>query len=113
LRAVFHHEADRNWSRSCHGQKDRRRTWRLDCHRERARRRNYRDHPPPRSQPWSVLSWTRTPPSLTPPRLTSQDAEKSRQRRSLLETILNVAQRLRLRCFHRLGPCWTVFLSIL
>jgi hypothetical protein len=36
---------------------------------------------------------------------TYQDAEKVRQRRSRLESILNVAQRLRLRCFHRLWPC--------
>ncbi|MGH7148503.1 MAG: hypothetical protein ACREIJ_11480, partial [Nitrospiraceae bacterium] len=42
-----------------------------------------------------------------------QDAEKARQFRSHLESILNVAQRLRLRCFHRLRPCWTAFLSIL
>jgi hypothetical protein len=42
-----------------------------------------------------------------------QDAEKARQRRSRLESILNVAQRLRLRCFHQLRPCWTTFLSIL
>jgi hypothetical protein len=42
-----------------------------------------------------------------------QDAETVRQRRSHLESILNVAQRLRLRCFHRLRPCWTNFLSIL
>jgi hypothetical protein len=41
------------------------------------------------------------------------DAEKVRQLRSRLESILNVAQRLRLRCFHRLRPCWTAFLSIL
>ena len=48
-------------------------------------------------------------------------------RRSPLESILNVAhrertalavrggrvRRLRLRCFHRLRPCWTAFLSIL
>src|SRR4029079_4165517 len=39
----------------------------------------------------------------------SQDAEKARQRRSLLESILNVAKRLRLRCFHRVRPCWTSF----
>ena len=31
----------------------------------------------------------------------------------VLESILNVAQRLRLRCFHRLRPCWTNFLCIL
>ena len=43
----------------------------------------------------------------------AQDAENGRQRRSHLESILNVAQRLRLRCFHRLRPCWTAFLSIL
>jgi hypothetical protein len=42
-----------------------------------------------------------------------QDAEKARQLRSHLESILNVAQRLRLRCFHRLRPCWTAILSIL
>src|SRR6185436_651357 len=41
------------------------------------------------------------------------DAETVRQRRSHLESILNVAQRLRLRCFHRLRPCWTACLSIL
>ena len=41
------------------------------------------------------------------------DAEKARPRRSHLESILNVAQRLRLRCFHRLRPCWTDFLSTL
>ena len=40
-------------------------------------------------------------------------AAGSRQLRSHLESILNVAQRLRLRCFHRLRPCWTVFLSSL
>jgi uncharacterized protein YhaN len=43
----------------------------------------------------------------------SQDAENARQRRSHLESILNVAERLRLRCFHRLRPCWTDVLSIL
>ena len=42
-----------------------------------------------------------------------QDAEKARLLRSHLESILNVAQRLRLRCFLRLRPCWTNFLSIL
>ena len=42
-----------------------------------------------------------------------QDAEKARQQRSHLKSILNVAQRLRLRCFHRLRPCWTAILSIL
>ena len=42
-----------------------------------------------------------------------QVAEKARHRRSHLESILNVAQRLRLRCFHRLRPSWTVFLSSL
>ena len=36
---------------------------------------------------------------------TQQDAEKVCQRRSPLESILNVAQRLRLRCFLRLRPC--------
>jgi len=46
-------------------------------------------------------------------RVSWQDAEKVRQLRSHLESILNVAQRLRLRCFHRLRPCWTNFLSIL
>ena len=34
-----------------------------------------------------------------------EDAEKVRQLRSHLESILNVAQRLRLRCFLRLRPC--------
>jgi len=43
----------------------------------------------------------------------NQGAEKIRQRRSRLESILNVAERLRLRCFHRLRPCWTAFLSTL
>jgi hypothetical protein len=43
----------------------------------------------------------------------SQDTEKGRQQRSRLESILNVAQRLRLRCFHRLRPRWTAFLSTL
>ena len=43
----------------------------------------------------------------------AQDAEKVRQLRSRLESILNVALRLRFRCFHRLRPCWTAFLSIL
>jgi hypothetical protein len=38
-----------------------------------------------------------------------QDAEKARQRRSRLESILNVAQRLRLRCFHRLGLADSLF----
>ena len=33
--------------------------------------------------------------------------------RSRLESILNVAQRLRLRCFLRLLPCWTAILSTL
>ena len=42
-----------------------------------------------------------------------QDVEKVPQLRSRLESILNVAQRLRLRCFHRLRPCWTSFLSVL
>ena len=42
-----------------------------------------------------------------------RDAENGSQRRSPLESILNVAKRLRLRCFHRLRPCWTAFLSIL
>jgi hypothetical protein len=46
-------------------------------------------------------------------RVPPQDAEKVRLLRSHLESILNVAQRLRLRCFHRLRPCWTAFLSIL
>ena len=46
------------------------------------------------------------------PSTAEQAAEKVRQRRSHLESILNVAQRLRLRCFHRLRPCWTTFLSI-
>ena len=41
------------------------------------------------------------------------DAENARQQRSNLESILNVARRLRLRCFHRLRPCWTNVLSIL
>ena len=38
-----------------------------------------------------------------------QDAEKARQHRSRLESILNVAQRLRLRCFHRLGLADSLF----
>jgi hypothetical protein len=38
-----------------------------------------------------------------------QDAEKVRQHRSRLESILNVAQRLRLRCFHRLGLADSLF----
>ena len=42
-----------------------------------------------------------------------QAAEKVRQLRSRLESILNVAQRLRLRSFHRLWPCGTNFLSSL
>jgi len=42
-----------------------------------------------------------------------QDGENVRQRRSRLESILNVAERLRLRCFRRLRPCSTAFLSIL
>jgi len=42
-----------------------------------------------------------------------QNAEKVRQLRSRLERILNVALRLRFRCFHRLRPCWTAILSIL
>jgi hypothetical protein len=33
--------------------------------------------------------------------------------RSRLESILKVTKRLRLRCFHRLWPTWTAFLSIL
>jgi len=45
--------------------------------------------------------------------LLEQDAEKVRQHRSRLESTLNVAQRLRLRRFHRLRPCRTSFLSIL
>ena len=48
-----------------------------------------------------------------PPIIHWQDVEKVRQLRSHLESILNVAQRLRLRCFHRLRPCWTNFLNIL
>jgi len=42
-------------------------------------------------------------------RLVAQAAEKGCQRRSPLESILNVAMRLRLRCFHRLQPCWQPF----
>ena len=43
----------------------------------------------------------------------NQDAEKACQRRSHLARILNIAKRLCLRCFSRLRPCWTDFLSIL
>ena len=42
-----------------------------------------------------------------------QDAEKARQLRSHLKSILNVAQRLRLRLCHRLRPRWMSCLSIL
>ena len=42
-----------------------------------------------------------------------QDAEKVRQRRSRFESLLNVPQRVRLRGFLQLRPCWTAFLSIL
>jgi hypothetical protein len=45
--------------------------------------------------------------------LSGQDAEKARQRRSPLEQVLNVPQRVRLRPVLRLRPCWTSLLSIL
>ena len=45
------------------------------------------------------------PPHPRTKSIEQHDAEKVRQHRSHLESILNVAQRLRLRCFHRLRPC--------
>ena len=51
--------------------------------------------------------------AISHPYSEKQDVEKVRQLCSHLESILNVAQRLRLRCFHRLRPCWTNFLNIL
>jgi hypothetical protein len=44
---------------------------------------------------------------------TRQAAENDFQRRSCLESILNVPQRVRFRCFLRLRPCWKVILSSL
>ena len=42
-----------------------------------------------------------------------QDGENGPQRRSHLGHILNVPQRVRLRCGHRLRPCWMTVLTIL
>lgn len=42
-----------------------------------------------------------------------QTAENDRQLRSRLEDILNVPQRVRLRCLLNLTPCWTIVLSSL
>jgi hypothetical protein len=42
-----------------------------------------------------------------------QDGENGPQLRSHLDHILNVPQRVRLRCGHRLRPCWMTVLTIL
>jgi hypothetical protein len=42
-----------------------------------------------------------------------QTAENDRQLRSRLEDILNVPQRVRLRCLLHLRPCWTIVLNSL
>jgi formylglycine-generating enzyme required for sulfatase activity len=42
-----------------------------------------------------------------------QDGENDPQLRSHLGHILNVPQRVRLRCGHRLRPCWVIVLTIL